>query len=120
MQGVILLTIELEIEGRLVDTFLEEILEIDGILDATVSFGSVLQVATYQIKFDSNSLEILDIIKSHNTQIINIEADRLLILHIASERDIRLLYNKLDNASLLGFCKIPLALGQSLAWNEIG
>ncbi|SKB64598.1 hypothetical protein SAMN05660841_01667 [Sphingobacterium nematocida] len=113
-----MITIELEIEGHYVDNFIEEILTIDGILDATVSFGSVLQVATYQMKFDSNSLEILDVIKSHNTQVINIEADRLLILHIASEKDIRLLYNKLDNASLLGFCQMPLAVGQPSTLRE--
>ncbi|SKC11337.1 hypothetical protein SAMN05660841_04326 [Sphingobacterium nematocida] len=119
VKDVNLITIEIEIEGLYVDIFINEIQAIDGILDVSVSFGAVLQVATYQMKFDSESFKTLDILRSHNTQIINIEADKLLVLHVASEKDIKLLYNKLDNSSLLGFSQIPLAIVQQLPWGKL-
>lgn len=119
VKDVNLITIEIEIEGMYVDTFINEIQAIDGILDVSVSFGAVLQVATYQMKFDSESFKTLDILRSHNTQIINIEADKLLVLHVASEKDIKLLYNKLDNSSLIGFSQIPLAIVQQLPWGKL-
>ncbi|MDR2282262.1 MAG: hypothetical protein LBE37_03585 [Sphingobacterium sp.] len=120
VQDVKLITLELEIDARSIDTFIEEILQLDGVLDVAVSFGSVLHIATYQMRNDSDNIDTLNLIKTHNTQIINIEADKLLIVHIASERDIRLLYNKLDNDSLLSFCQQPIAIGQSLSWDNVG
>ncbi len=120
VKDVKLITLELEIDARSIDTFIEEILQLDGVLDVAVSFGSVLHIATYQMRNDSDNIDTLNLIKTHNTQIINIEADKLLIVHIASERDIRLLYNKLDNDSLLSFCQQPIAIGQSLSWDNVG
>ncbi len=111
VREVKLITLELEIEARSIDGFIEEIQQIDGVLDVAVSFGAVLHIATYQMRYDSNTIDTLHLIRSHNTQIINIESDRLLIVHIASEKDIQLLYNKLDNASLLSYCQQPIATG---------
>ncbi|MFD2556816.1 hypothetical protein [Sphingobacterium tabacisoli] len=120
VQDVKLITLELEIDARSIDAFIKQVLELDGVLDVAVSFGSVLHIATYQMKYNSSNMDMLNLIKPHNTQIINIEADQLLIVHIASERDIRLLYNKLDNDSLLSFCQQPIAIGQSLSWDNVG
>ncbi|TDQ78260.1 hypothetical protein [Sphingobacterium yanglingense] len=119
VQDVKLITLELEIDARSIDRFIEEILQLDGVLDVAVSFGSVLHIATYQMSCNSNTFDILHRIKSHNTHIINIEADKLLIVHIASEKDIRLLYNKLDNKSLLSFCQQPIAIGRPLSWDKV-
>ncbi|ERJ59068.1 hypothetical protein [Sphingobacterium paucimobilis] len=116
---VSLITIELEIEARSIDLFIEEVMRIDGILDVIVSFGSPLKIATYQMRYDNDTLDLLDILRSHNTQVIHIEAKRLLIVHIATEKDIRLLYNKLDNASLLGFCQMPIAMADPLCWDKV-
>lgn len=104
--------IELEIEGRYIDGFINDIQNMEGVYQLTVSFGSTLQIATYQIAFNADSAAVLDIIKSHNTQIINIEKDNLIVLHIAAEKDIRLLYNKLDNTELLGFTQLPITMAQ--------
>ncbi|WP_164110732.1 MULTISPECIES: hypothetical protein [Sphingobacterium] len=72
--GVVMISINSDIEGIYVDTFIGRILSIEGVLDITVSFGSKLQIVTYQLKLGSNSLENLDILKSHSTPIINTEA----------------------------------------------
>lgn len=119
IQDVILITLELEIAGHAIDGFMEEILAIQGVQNATVSFGSVLHAATYHLKYEPHNFDLLQTIRSHNTQIINISADKLLILHVASEKDIRALYNKLDTASLIGFSQMPVPIGEALFWNEM-
>lgn len=115
---IVLITLDLEIAGLYVDSFIDRLKTIDNVLNVTVSFGAYLQIATYQIKFNQQTLDVLDIIRPHNAQIIKIEEDKLLIIHIASEKDILSLYNKLDTISLMGFSQIPIVSAQALYMND--
>lgn len=116
VNGVNLITIEAKVPAQQVDNMLLRLRKIIGVLDVTITFGSVLRAAVYKISLTKNAHAVWDIINKHNARgVMMLEDNQLLIHQLGKAADIQQLFNELDGPQLLAFHHSPLTINQPLA-----
>jgi acetolactate synthase small subunit len=114
VSDIVLITLEVAIPAAQVDHMILRLKRIIGVLEVTISFGSVLNSAVFTLSDLMPS--ILNSLNRFQARAVEWQHGNLLIHQIGKEADIRQLYDEIDGPNLVAFSRSPLAISQPLNW----
>lgn len=121
VRNIVLVTVEVtmpEEEVRHTMFRLEKFIEVYSADAHCAVKNNLRKVAFFRVSKDIMTTETWPVIQKYGASITGVFEDSLFLEKTGSDQDILELYNKLDGAHLLSFCKTSLILEKSMAHME--